>query len=55
MKKELRVNEIMRNLNTTYKAAEKIFYEEVTEKYGTKDVVLAEAMYKTAHLIWRCI
>lgn len=50
MKKELRINEIMGRLNIPYVTAEKLFYEEVTEKYGTKDSVLAESMYKTSAL-----
>lgn len=53
MKKELRINEIMGSLNIPYAKAEKLFYEEVTEKYGTKDDVLAESMYKTSALQMR--
>lgn len=45
MKKELKIQEIMEKRNYSRNEAEKVFYKEICEKYGTDDVVLAESIF----------
>lgn len=47
MKKELRINEIMREFNVDYDTANAKFQEEICNKYGTDDLKLAEEMFYT--------
>lgn len=47
MKKELRINEIMKKFGVEHDVVEAMFQDEICEKYGTDNVQLAEAMFDT--------
>lgn len=47
MKKELRINEIMREFNVGYDTAKAKFQEEICNKYGTDVLKLSEEMFYT--------
>lgn len=47
MNKELWINKIMEEQNVDRDVAETLFEIEICEKYGTEDVVVAEALFNT--------
>lgn len=49
MKRDIRITQIANDLGISREEAEKIFREEICEKYGTKDVKLAEMIYQSEH------
>lgn len=46
-KKEERIYKIMDEQNVDYDVAEALFFDEITQKYGTDDLDVAEAMFET--------
>lgn len=47
MKKELRINEIMKEKSVNRKVAEILFEREICKRYGINNLELAESMFKT--------
>lgn len=49
MKRDIRITQIANNLGISKEEAEKIFREEICEKYGTENLELAEMIYRSDH------
>lgn len=50
MKREFRINQIMAEKEISRDLAEIFFTSEICERYGTKNIVLAEEMYEHDNL-----